>query len=161
MAKKVIVVRIGTNEVQIVHMENTNSCPTVYGCVRFPTPEDAVKDGFIADVSELAIRIHKACADKGIRTKDVIFTVASGKIASREMSIPMVKNKAKIHPLVMAKVPDLFPIDAEKYIFSYVTQGKPHEDGEDDQNTNQDSTDDFFNFPLFHKATSFVEKNIG
>lgn len=132
MAKKVIVVRIGTNEVQIVHMENTNSCPTVYGCVRFPTPEDAVKDGFIADVSELAIRIHKACADKGIRTKDVIFTVASGKIASREMSIPMVKNKAKIHPLVMAKVPDLFPIDAEKYIFSYVTQGKPHEDGEDE-----------------------------
>lgn len=131
MAKKVIVVRIGTSEVQIVHMENTNSYPTVYGCVRFPTPENAVKDGFIADVSELAIRIRKACADKGIRTRDVIFTVASGKIASREMSIPMVKKKAKIHPLVMAKVPDLFPIDAEKYIFSYVTQGKPHENGED------------------------------
>ncbi|MCI5732220.1 MAG: pilus assembly protein PilM [Eubacterium sp.] len=131
MAKKVIVVRIGTSEVQIVHMEDTNSYPTVYGCVRFPTPENAVKDGFIADVSELAVRIRKACADKGIRTKDVIFTVASGKIASREMSIPMVKKKAKIHPLVMAKVPDLFPIDAEKYIFSYVTQGKPHEDGED------------------------------
>lgn len=131
MAKKVIVVRIGTSEVQIVHMEDTNSYPTVYGCVRFPTPKNAVKDGFIADVSELAVRIRKACADKGIRTKDVIFTVASGKIASREMSIPMVKKKAKIHPLVMAKVPDLFPIDAEKYIFSYVTQGKPHENGED------------------------------
>ena len=116
---------------QIVHMENTNSYPTVYGCLRFPTPENAVKDGFIADVSELAIRIRKACVDKGIRTRDVIFTVASGKIASREMSIPMVKKKAKIHPLVMAKVPDLFPIDAEKYIFSYVTQGKPHENGED------------------------------
>lgn len=131
MAKKVIVVRIGTSEVQIVHMEDTNSYPTVYGCVRFPTPENAVKDGFIADVSELAVRIRKACADKGIRTRDVIFTVSSGKIASREMSIPMVKKKAKIHPLVMAKVPDLFPIDAEKYIFSYVTQGKPHENGED------------------------------
>lgn len=41
MAKKVIVVRIGTNEVQIVHMEHTANYPTVYGCVRFPTPENA------------------------------------------------------------------------------------------------------------------------
>ena len=30
----------------------------------------------------------------------------------------------------MAKIPDLFPIDAEKYVFSYVTQGKPREDEE-------------------------------
>lgn len=130
MAKKVLVVRIGANEVRIVHMEDTSSDPTVYGCVRFPTPKNAVKNGHIVDVAELAARIRKACADKGIRTTDVIFTVASGKIASREVSIPVVKKKAKIQPLVMAKVPDLFPIDVEKYIFSYVTQGKPHEDGE-------------------------------
>lgn len=52
MAKKVIVVRIGTNEVQIVHMEHTANYPTVYGCVRFPTPENAVKDGMIIEVAE-------------------------------------------------------------------------------------------------------------
>lgn len=131
MAKKVIVVRVGVTEVQVVHMENTNSYPIIYGCVRFPTPENAVRDGHIVDVAEIATRIHKACVEKGIRTKNVIFTVASSKIASREMSIPVVKKKAKIQPLVMAKVPDLFPIDAEKYIFSYVTQGKPHKNGED------------------------------
>ena len=117
MAKKVIVVRIGTNEVQIVHMEHTANYPTVYGCVRFPTPENAVKDGMIIEVTELATCIRKACADKGIRTKDVIFTVASGKIASRETSVPIAKKKMKIQPLVMAKVSDLFPIDVEKYIF--------------------------------------------
>ena len=104
MAKKVIVVRIGTNEVQIVHMEHTANYPTVYGCVRFPTPENAVKDGMIIEVTELATCIRKACADKGIRTKDVIFTVASGTIASRETSVPIAKKKMKIQPLVMAKV---------------------------------------------------------
>lgn len=131
MAKKVIVVRVGATEVQIVHMENTSSYPIIYGCVRFPTPENTVRDGHIIDVAEIAAKIHRVCVEKGIRTKNVIFTVASGKIASREMSIPVVKKKAKIQPLVMAKVPDLFPIDAEKYIFSYVTQGKPHKEGED------------------------------
>ena len=104
MAKKVIVVRIGTNEVQIVHMEHTANYPTVYGCVRFPTPENAVKDGMIIEVTELATCIRKACADKGIRTKDVIFTVASGKIASRETSVPIAKKKMKIQPLVMGKI---------------------------------------------------------
>lgn len=131
MAKKVIVVRVGAAEVQVVHMENTNSYPIIYGCVRFPTPANAVRDGHIVDVAEIAARLHRTCAEKGIRTKNVIFTVASSKIASREMSIPVVKKKAKIQPLVMAKVPDLFPIDADKYIFSYVTQGKPHKNEED------------------------------
>lgn len=132
MAKKVIVVRVGMTEIQIVHMENTKSYPMIYGCVRIPTPENAVKDGQIVDVAELASQIHTACVKKGIRTKDVIFAVASGKIASREMSIPVVKKKAKIQPLVMAKVADLFPIDADKYIFSYVTQGKPHKEEDGD-----------------------------
>lgn len=129
MAKKIIVVRVGEQETQIVHIEHGSSNPTVYGCVRFSTPEKAVQDGMIVDMAELAVHIHKACIDKGVRTKEAIFTIASGKIASREVSIPVV-NKTKIEPLVMAKIPDLFPIDAEKYVFSYVTQGKPREDEE-------------------------------
>jgi len=129
MAKKIIVVRVGEQETQIVHIEHSSSNPTVYGCVRFSTPEKAVQDGMIVDMAELAVHIHKACIDKGVRTREAIFTIASGKIASREVSIPVV-NKTKIEPLVMAKIPDLFPIDAEKYVFSYVTQGKPREDEE-------------------------------
>lgn len=129
MAKKIIVVSVGEQETQIVHIEHGSSNPTVYGCVRFSTPEKAVQDGMIVDMAELAVHIHKACIDKGVRTREAIFTIASGKIASREVSIPVV-NKTKIEPLVMAKIPDLFPIDAEKYVFSYVTQGKPREDEE-------------------------------
>lgn len=129
MAKKIIVVRVGEQETQIVHIEHSNSNPTVYGCVRFSTPEKAVKDGMIVDMAELAVHIHKACIDKGVRAREAIFTIASGKIASREVSIPVV-NKTKIEPLVMAKIPDLFPIDADKYVFSYVAQGKPREDEE-------------------------------
>lgn len=129
MAKKVIVVRVGSKTTHIVHMENAISNPTIYGCVRVPTPEGAVKEGMIQDVVEIARRIRKACQEKGIRAKDAIFVVASSKIASRETTIPAV-NKAKVPQLVMAKVPDLFPVDTEKYIFSYLLQGKEREDGE-------------------------------
>lgn len=132
MAKKIIVIRVGEKETQIVHMEQSSSNPTVYGCVRFQTPENAVRDGMIVDMAEMASRIHKICADKGIKTREAIFTIASSKIASREVSIPAV-NKAKIQPLVMAKIPDLFPVDTEKYVFSFVTQGEVREDENGDK----------------------------
>lgn len=130
MAKKVVVVRVGEKTTHIVHMESGVSAPTVYGCVRVPTPENAVEDGAILDVIEVARRIKRACQEKGIRTKDVIFTIASSKIASRETVIPAVA-KAKLQQVVMAKVPDMFPVDMDKYIFAYQLQGKEWEDGED------------------------------
>lgn len=129
MAKKVVVVRVGEKTTHIVHMESGVSTPTVYGCVRVPTPEKAVTEGVIIDVTEVARRIKKACQEKGIRTKDVIFTIASSKIASRETVIPAVP-KAKLQQVVMAKVPDMFPVDMDKYIFAYQVQGKEWEDGE-------------------------------
>ena len=132
MAKKVVVVRVGQKTIHIVHMENTVSNPTIYGCVRVPTPEGAVQEGLILDITEIARRIRKACMEKGIRTKDVIYAIASSKIASRETTIPAV-NKAKISQVVMAKVPDLFPVDTEKYIFSHVLQGEEYESGENGQ----------------------------
>ena len=127
MAKKVVVIRVGSKTTHIVHMENIANNPTVYGCVRVPTPEGAVADGIVMDVPEIARRIKKACQEKGIHTKEAIFTISSSKIASRETVIPAVQ-KAKQQQVVMAKVPDLFPVDTDRYIFSYQIQGKERED---------------------------------
>lgn len=127
MAKKVVVIRVDSKMTHIVHMENATSNPTIYGCIRIPTPERAFQDGMITDVVEIARRIKKACTDKGIHTKDAIFSITSTKIASRETSIPIV-NKTKIHQLVMSQVSDLFPVDSSAYIFSYLLQGSPRED---------------------------------
>ena len=127
MAKKVVVVRVGEKITQIVHMENVANNPTVFGCVRVPTPEGSVSEGMIINEVEIAKRIEKACLEKGIHTKDVIFTVASVKIASRETVIPAVA-KNKMDAVVMAKVADLFPVDVDKYIFTYKVQGSDYQD---------------------------------
>lgn len=127
MAKKVVVVRVGERITQIVHMENVANNPTVFGCVRVPTPEGSVSEGMIINEVEIAKRIEKACLEKGIHTKDVIFTVASAKIASRETVIPAVA-KNKMDAVVMAKVADLFPVDVDKYIFTYKVQGSDYQD---------------------------------
>ena len=122
MAKKVVVVRVGTETIRIVHMDNTPDNPTVYGCVRVPTPQGAVEDGEVKNIMDVSRRIKQACQEKGITTKDVIFSLASSKIANRETTIPLVKD-SKIQGIVDAKVGDLFPMDKDRYIFSYVKQG--------------------------------------
>lgn len=129
MAKKVVVVRVGSKTTHIVHMENAISNPTIYGCVRVPTPDNAFDDGMLLDIVEISKRIKKVCQDKGIRTKDAIFTIASSRVASRETTIPVV-NKSKVSQLVMSQVTDLFPVDSESYLFSYLLQGGPRQ-GED------------------------------
>ncbi len=123
MAKKVIVVRVGAKTIRIVHMDNNQTNPTVYGCVRVPTPQGAVVDGEVKNIIDVSRRIKQACVEKGITTKDVIFSLVSSKIANRETTIPFVKD-SKIQGLVMAKVDDMFPIDKDRYIFSYVKQGE-------------------------------------
>lgn len=149
MAKKVIVVRVGAKTIRIVHMDNSPVNPTVYGCVRVPTPQGAVVDGEVKNIIDVSRRIKQACQEKGIATKDVIFSLTSSKIANRETTIPFVKDN-KIQGIVDAKVGDMFPVDKEKYIFSYVKQGEGRDieeneevtDGSEKKNEEEEVTDD-------------------
>lgn len=134
MAKKVVVVRVGTKTIRIVHMDNSAVNPTVYGCVRVPTPQGSVVDGEVKNIMDVSRRIKQACQEKGITTKDVIFSLSSSKIANRETTIPFVKD-SKIQNIVDAKVGDMFPVDKERYIFSYVKQGDSRDIGEDEEVT--------------------------
>ncbi len=134
MAKKVVVVRVGTKTIRIVHMDNSAVNPTVYGCVRVPTPQGSVVDGEVKNIIDVSRRIKQACQEKGITTKDVIFSLSSSKIANRETTIPFVKD-SKIQSIVDAKVGDMFPVDKERYIFSFVKQGNGRDIGENEEVT--------------------------
>lgn len=141
MAKKVVVVRVGSKTIRIVHMDNSTVNPTVYGCVRVPTPKGAVVDGEVKNIIDVSRRIRQACLEKGIATKDVIFSLTSSKIANRETTIPFVKD-SKIQELVMAKVDDMFPIDKDRYIFSYVKQGDGRAADEGEKTEDEEAEED-------------------
>ncbi len=129
MAKKVLVIRVGSRTTHIVHMDNVADEPSIYGCMRVTTPEGCVSDGQIMDVTDLARMIGKTMKEKHINCKDAIFVIPSSKIASREATLPAV-NKQRMGGLVQARVPDLFPVDTEQYVFSHVLQGKPYVGGD-------------------------------
>lgn len=122
MAKKVISIRVEDKSTMIVFMEYGSTNPLVEGCVRVTTPPGTVEDGMIVDVFAIGRRISKAIYEMGFRTKDVVFTIASSKIANREIQIPVVP-KNKIQQVVDAKITDYFPVDTSKYTFAYSNHG--------------------------------------
>ncbi len=130
MAKKVLVIRVGSRTTHIVHMDNVDDEPSIYGCMRVTTPEGCVSDGQIIDVTDLARMIVKTMKEKHINCKDAIFVIPSSKIASREATMPAV-SKQRMGALVQARVSDLFPVDVGQYVFSHVLQGKPYAGGEE------------------------------
>ena len=82
MAKKVVVVRVGTETIRIVHMDNTPDNPTVYGCVRVPTPQGAVEDGEVKNIMDVT-----ACYDDGC-VYDA-YSALRHKIAHKEIIVDM------------------------------------------------------------------------
>ena len=101
MAKKVVVVRIGAKTTHIVHMEYMTNNPTIYGCMRIPTPEGAYDDGMIRDVMEMGqLIVHKKA---GVGLADVqnhighVPPVAETGAASgvHQVSVPGAKGKGR------------------------------------------------------------------
>ncbi|MBQ6888620.1 MAG: pilus assembly protein PilM [Lachnospiraceae bacterium] len=111
---KVLGIEIGASKIRICEADYKAKNPKVYQSISIKTPEGVVNDGeiFLNDqlitVMRDALQIHK------IRTKQIVFSMNSTKIASREIVIPFVKEN-KISDLIRANASDYFPVDLEQY----------------------------------------------
>ncbi len=111
---KVLGIEIGASKIRICEADYKAKNPKVYQSISIKTPEGVVNDGeiFLNDqlitVMRDALQIHK------IRTKQIVFSMNSTKIASREIVIPFVKEN-KIGDLIRANASDYFPVDLEQY----------------------------------------------
>lgn len=118
---KVLSIEVGSRTTKIVEMDYQTKKPKVYRCFRINTPENAVKDGYINPdmIGELQGALKTLFKTKKIRTKKVLFTVFSGKIISREVVIPGVKQH-QIAPLISTNVTEYFPIELDDYKISHI-----------------------------------------
>ena len=96
--------------------ENVN----LYQTFRIQTPKGCVEDGIIIDTHELAEAIRQVLPEKGYQRHKAVFTVASRRIASKEIVLPYVKNRKTITEIITANVADYFPMSNIKdYVYEY------------------------------------------
>ena len=126
---KVLSIELGQSIVKMCEVDYKVKNPKVYNYMELETPQDAVIDGFVLRPDELAEVIMGAVGSHNIRTKKVVFTIASARIANREAFLPYVK-KNKLGEMVQASAGDYFPVDISKAKVTYQILSTPvQEDG--------------------------------
>lgn len=118
MTKKVLSIEIGLQKTKICEVDYGKKNPHVYNCIEFDTPNNTIEDGYIRDKETFAVALKENLAMAKMHIKDVVFTIASTKIANREVIIPLVKEN-RIQAVVDAGAQEYFPVDVSEYIISY------------------------------------------
>ena len=113
---KILTIELGHSVIKLCEMDYKTANPKIYQCQEAITPPGAVNDGYIMDgkMKDLAYAIKETIARNGIKTKKVIFTVASAKIINREVVVPDVKE-SQIGSVVQANLADYFPVSLADY----------------------------------------------
>lgn len=119
---KVLSIEIGYSLIKIMETDYKVKSPKVYKSINLDTPQDVIQDGELKVTEALVSYIKQALVAHAIKTKQVVFTITSTKIASREVVLPNVKEN-KISTVIRANASDYFPVDISQYEIEYIPLG--------------------------------------
>ena len=130
MISKVLSIKVGDSVTRVCLMDYRSKNPKVYQSFAIQTPAGVISDGVLqGDIAEFANLLKNAIQERNMRTKYVVFTVQSTKIATREAKLPYVKEN-RVGAMVIANAGDYFPIDLANYQISHNILGvEEDEDG--------------------------------
>ncbi len=115
---KVLCIEIGNTSIRVCETDYKKKNPKLYQTSIWETPEKMFEDGYIRDKNKFAEFVKEQLHKEGYRQKNVIFAIQSNKILSREITIPLVKDK-QIPAVIAAEAHEYFPKDIKEYIVTY------------------------------------------
>ena len=118
MAGKVLSIEVGYSVTRVVEMDYEAKSPKIYNAFSFETPPNVLSDEGISINESMVALMKQGLTENGIKTSRAIFTISSGRIANREVIIPLVKEN-KIKQLLIANSKDYFPVDLSQYELVY------------------------------------------
>lgn len=129
MFGRVISVELGLVRTKLCEVDYKRKSPHIYNSISFDTPEGSYQDGFIIDKEALVESIKANIEKAGMKSKRLVFSLMSSKIANREVTIPLVK-KERIQDVVMANVDQYFPMNVSEHAITYSVLEKINIDNE-------------------------------
>lgn len=119
MASKVLTIALGTDSAKLSEVQLSGRKVIVFNAYDVDFTEGLCDDGNILDTENLAEELKDFIKSRGIKTKKIVYSIASKRIASKEVVIPFVKAN-KIGSIVKINAPEYFPIsNLEDYAVSY------------------------------------------
>lgn len=118
MAGKVVSFKIGDSVTHVAEVDYETKAPKVYHAFTFETPEGILDENGVNVTEEFVNMIKQGMSESGIQNNRAVFTMSSGRVANREVTLPLVKE-SKIKSLLMANSKDYFPVDLSQYQLVY------------------------------------------
>lgn len=118
MAGKVVSFKIGDSVTHVAEVDYEVKTPKVYHTFTFETPEGILDESGVHVTEQFVNMVKQGMSESGIQNNRVVFTMTSGRVANREVSIPLVKE-TKIKSLLIANSKDYFPVDLSQYQMVY------------------------------------------
>ncbi len=123
---KVVSIQIGAKQVHIAVLKLFGKKQRVCKALIFDTPENIVEDGYIMDSEVFAKVLRQEMKKAKIRNRKVVFTLASNKIITREVTVNAI-SQGKIQKMVAMGTQDYFPMDISEHAVSYFVIGQDKE----------------------------------
>ena len=129
MLKPVVSFDFGSESIKVVEGRYIREQLQVTNCFSVTTPQGAIEDGRIVNVSLLVTALSKALSDHGVKAKDAIGCLNSTQIINRELLIPVVASD-EMETVVRYEIQQFLPINLSDYLIQYVILGEVEVMGE-------------------------------
>ena len=124
---KILSIEIGVDVTHVLEMDYRVKNPKVYRSFSFQTPVGVIGEAGVRKSEEFRTALHKLLDANKIKTRKTLFVVNSGKIASREVLIPMIKEN-RIKDFLNTNSADFFPVDLSRSQLVYRNEGVVQQD---------------------------------
>ena len=119
MAAKVLNIEVGDRVTKVCVSAKSKKSYQIASSFLMATPANAVKDGQILNPMAMADALRRQLAERGAgNVKNVVFTISSTKVASREVLLPPLKDN-RIQTVVETNASDYFPVDMSSYCIAH------------------------------------------
>lgn len=116
---KILNIEIGDRIIKVCQSSLRGKSVSIAHSLLLLTPEGAVSDGMIADPEKMGNFLREQLQNNRLGdVKKAVLTLTSGKVATREVMLPPVKDK-NLESIVKTNAPDYFPVDLSNYYITY------------------------------------------
>ena len=116
---KFLVINVDSDVIKICHVSKKKDSVTVHEAITVKTPEFSYEDGVLKDLPNIVKAIHEALGKSKIKTRDVVFSISSTKVLTKEVTVPYMSGDDKIMSLIRANAGEYFPVATEDCVYAY------------------------------------------
>ena len=117
-----VCIDIENNKIKITEAAVSKNGIIIKKAVILDTPENSFNDGDITNLISIKDEIEKGLKENKIKCKNAIFTTNSSSIITREIEIPMTKDK-NIRGIIRTQMEQYLPLSYDAYVLEYIKLG--------------------------------------